>query len=355
MWLALKRLALGVALIVLVSGVLLASDWGRRRSSADRVGHLAILQHTSQPPTATPLARKWQVDLLEYVNVLDVEEAEAGMRLGLRDAGLVEGRDYEFRVRNAQGDMATLSTMVDAALSSGADLLLTTSTPTLQAALRRAREVPVVFTFVADAVVAGAGRSNEDHLPNVTGVPSFGAYDEMIDVVRECLPGARRIGMLVVPGEVNSVYSKEQLEKAAARRGLELVAVAVNASADVPDATLALLAQGIDALCQGGSNLTAAAFASIARPAERAHVPVFGFLSSDFGNGAAVIVARDYFDGGREAGLLGARIMRGERPAAIPFQPLRTMKLLVNLEAARAVGLTVPASLVARASKVIGG
>ena len=309
----------------------------------------------AKAPAATPLARKWKVDLLEFVNVPDVEEAEAGMRTGLRDAGLVEGQDYEFSVRNAQGDMATLSTMVDAALSSGADLLLTTSTPTLQAALRRAREVPIVFTFVADGVAAGAGRSNEDHLPNVTGVPSFGAYDDMIDVVRECLPGARRIGMLVVPGEVNSVYSKEQLGKAAARRGLELVAVAVNTSADVPDATLALLAQRIDALCQGGSNLTAAAFASIARPAERAHVPVFGFLSSDFGNGAAVVVARDYFDGGREAGLLAARIMRGERPAAIPFQPLRTMKLLVNLEAARAVGLTVPAPVVARASKVIGG
>lgn len=308
----------------------------------------------ARAPTATPLARKWKLDLLEYVNVLDVEEAEAGMRVGLRDAGLVEGRDYEFRVRNAQGDMATLSTMVDAALSSGADLLLTLSTPTLQAALRRAREVPVVFTFVADAVAAGAGRSNEDHLPNVTGVPTTGAYDDMIDIVRECLPGARRIGMLVVPGEVNSVYSKEQLGKAAARRGLELVAVAVNTSADVPDATLALLAQRIDALCQGGSNLTAAAFASIARPAKRAHVPVFGFLSSDLGNGAAVVVARDYFDGGREAGLLAARIMRGERPAAIPFRPLRTMRLLVNLEAARAVGLTVPAPLVARASKVIG-
>src|SRR5881396_2683638 len=88
MSLVLKRLALGVALIVLVSGALLASDWGRRRSSADRVQHLAILQHASQEGAAqegliaghAPLARKWKVDLLEYVNVLDVEDAEAGMR-----------------------------------------------------------------------------------------------------------------------------------------------------------------------------------------------------------------------------------------------------------------------------------
>jgi len=335
-WRVLKRLALGIVLIALASAILLASDTGRRR-------------------TATAVGKRWNVNLLEFVRVLDVEEAEAGMQAGLRESGLVEGRHYELRIRNAQGDIPTLSTMVDAALSSGADLLLTLSTPTLQAALRRAGEVPVVFTFVADAVVAGAGRSNEDHLPNVTGVPTMGAYDEMVDVVRQCLPEVRRIGMLFAPVEVNSVYNKERLAEAAARHGIELVTVAVNSTTEVPDATLALLAQGVDVLCQGGSNLTAAAFASIAQAAQRGRVPVFGFLSGDLRNGAAVVLARDYFDGGREAGLMAARIIRGERPAAIPFRPLETTHILVNLEAARAVGLTIPPPILGKAGKVIGG
>jgi len=336
MWLALKRLALGIVLIIIASAILLGSDVGRRTG-------------------ATSQARRWKLDLLQFVKVLDVEEAERGMRAGLREAGLIEGRDYELRVRNAHGDMSTLSTMVDAALSSGADLLLTLSTPTLQAALRRAGEVPIVFTFVADAVAAGAGRSNEDHLPNVTGVPNVAAYEDMIDIMRECMPALRRIGMLFAPAEVNSVYNKEQLAKAAARHGLELITVAVSSTTEVPEATLALLAQRIDALCQGGSNLTAAAFASIARSAQTARVPVFGFLSSDLGNGAAVVLARDYFDGGREAALMAVRIMRGERPAAIPFRPLEATQVLVNLEAARAVGLTIPPAVLGRANKVIGG
>ena len=136
---------------------------------------------------------------------------------------------------------------MDAALSDGADLLLTLSTPTLQAALRRAGDVPIVFTFVADAVAAGAGRSNEDHLPNVTGVPDGGAYEELIDIVSACLPGARRIGTLFVPAEVNSVYNKERIEKAATRHGLELVAVPVNTSAEVSDATL--VAAGAERRC----------------------------------------------------------------------------------------------------------
>jgi ABC-type uncharacterized transport system substrate-binding protein len=336
LWLVGKRLALGIVLIAVISGALLLSDRGSRTA-------------------ATSAGRKWNLDLLEYVQVLDVEEAERGIRAGLAAAGLVEGRDHELRVRNAHGDMPTLNTLVDAALGSGADLLLTLSTPTLQAALRRASEVPIVFTFVADAIAAGAGRSNEDHLPNVTGVPTVAAHDEMIELVRQCLPQARRIGTLFAPAEVNSVVNKELMVKAAARQHLEVVALPVNTSTEIPEATLSLLAERVDVICQGGSNLTAVGFASITRPATRVRVPVFGYLTGDLGNGAAVVLARDYFDGGREAGSMAARIMRGERPAAIPFKPLSTTRLLVNLEAARAIGLTIPPPLVARAAQVIGG
>jgi ABC-type uncharacterized transport system substrate-binding protein len=308
---------------------------------------------TAGPSPPQPLSKRWKIDVLEYVNVLDVEEGEKGIHAGLREAGLVEGRDFELRVRNAQGDMPTLSTLVDAAVGEGADLIMTLSTPTLQAALRRAGAVPIVFTFVADAIAAGAGRSNEDHLPNVTGVPTTGAYDELLSIVQECLPKAQRLGTLFVPAEVNSVYNKEQVEQAARRHGVELVAVAANTASEVSDATLSLLSRNVDAFCQVGGNLTTAAFASIAQPARRAKVPVFGFLSSDLENGAAVVVARDYFDGGRDAGLIAARIMRGEKPAGIPFQPLRTTRILVNQKAARAVGLAIPAPVLQRATKVV--
>jgi len=309
---------------------------------------------SAAPPTAAPLAKTWKVDILEYVNVQDVEDGEKGIRAGLHEAGLVEGRDYALRVRNAQGDMPTLSMLVDAARADGADLLMTLSTPTLQAALQRGGGLPIVFTFVADAIAAGAGRSNEDHLLNVTGVPTAAAYEDMVSLIQECLPNARQLGTLFVPAEVNSVYSKDQIAKAAAQRGMELTTVAANTSAEVSDAALALTTRHIDAICQVGGNLTTAAFTSIAQAAQRAKVPVFSFLSGELRNGATIVAARDYFDGGREAGLMTARIMRGERPASMPFQPLHKTRLLVNLDAARAVGFTVPAALLQRADKVIG-
>jgi ABC-type uncharacterized transport system substrate-binding protein len=303
------------------------------------------------PKPAGPLARKWKLDLLEFITVVDVEEGEHGIRDGFREAGLVEGRDFDLRIRNAQGDMPTLPALVDAALTDGTELLLTMSTPTLQAAIQRTKKVPIVFTFVANAVAAGAAKSNDDHLPNVTGVPTVGAYADLLKVVRKCLPNAKRIGTLFVPAEVNSVTNRDDLVRLAGQQGIEVVSVAANTAPEIADAALALANEDIDAVVQVAGNLTSAGFTSLTQATRRVKLPLFGALSSDAASGAQVVVARDYYEGGREAALLAARIMRGEDPAGIPLQPLTASKLLVNEDAARAIGMRIPESVLGRAQK----
>ena len=329
----LRRLAPGFLAIALAAGILLLMDRPRGGS-------------------ARPAGRPLRVDLLEYVQVLDVEEAEVGIREGFAEAGLAPGRGLELRIRNAQGDMPTLSTLVDAAISEGTDLLMTLSTPTLQAALRRAKDVPVVFTFVADAVAAGAGASAHDHLPNVTGVTTVSPYAELVSVARECLPSLRRAGTLFVPAETNSVFNRDRLQDLAESVGIELESVPVNAITEMSDAADALCSRGLDGILQVGSNLTSSGFASIGQAARRCRTPLFGVLSSDADNGAAVVVARDYREAGRMAAALATRLLRGERPAGIPWASLETTRLLVNLEAARELGLEIPASVLARARRV---
>ena len=180
------------------------------------------------------------------------------------------------------------------------------------------------------------------------------AYEEFLAIVRESFPFVRTMGTLFVPSEVNSVFQKDVLVEAARKVGIEVVAVAASTSAEVPDAALSLCSRRIDALSQIPGNLTASAFPSIAQAARRAKLPVFAFQSSQARAGAAVVLARDYGDGGRESGLLAARVMRGESPATIPFQLVSRTKLIVNLEAARGAGLTLPPALVKRAEEVIG-
>jgi len=300
------------------------------------------------------LAKTWRVDLIQYVSVLDVEEAEEGVKAGFREAGLVETRDYVSTTRNAQGDMATINTLVDAALAEKSDLLLTFSTPVLQAALQRARGVPIVFNYLASPEAAGAGKSDTDHLPNVTGVYLHGAYDDMLALIRQIRPNAWRLGTLFVPSEVNSVYHQAQLAAATRRAGFELVSVPANTSPEVADATLALVSRGIDAICQIPGNLTAAAFPNVAQVARRARVPVFAFQSAQAQAGAVLVLARDYRDGGRLAALLAARVMRGERPAALPFQQVTKTRMFINLTAARDANVTIPSDIVSRADHVVG-
>src|SRR5262249_53978070 len=105
-------------------------------------------QQDSKPEAGQrPLPKTWHLSLVELNRVADVEEAELGVLAGLKEAGLVDGRDYRCTIRNAQGDMATVSGLVDAAVTDS-DLLITFSTPTLQSALQRAKQLPIVFNYV---------------------------------------------------------------------------------------------------------------------------------------------------------------------------------------------------------------
>ena len=309
---------------------------------------------STAPAASRPRPTKvWRIGLVSYVDSPTTEETTEGVLSGLQSEGLMPGRDIEIKVRNAQGDMATLSSMIDAALGEGVDALVTLSTPTLQAALRKASHIPVVFTLVADAVVAGAGKSNDDHLPNITGIVTTSDYQGLAKAVREVMPGARRVGTLFTPAEVNSVYNKDRWVEAARAVGLEVVAIAATTPGEVADAALAMTSQRIDAVCQISDNLTMSSFASILNAARRNRLPVFAFQSPQARDGAVVAVARDYTDAGRDAAAVLARVVRGESPARIPIKPPTRSRLVVNLKAAAALGLSIPAALVARADEVI--
>ncbi len=323
---SLRRAALGLAVVIAASSALLLSD----------------LQHRQgQLPAPDTARRTWKLYFVQFNDVVDVEEAEKGVREGLRESGLHDGRDFVVRTLNAQGDMATVSSLIDAAVTGGADMLITFSTPTLQAALRRAPpSLPVVYNYVASGLKAGAGRSNSDHVPNVAGVSLLPANDEALTLMRTYFPAIHRIGTLYCPAETNMVVAKEALDASAKRLGFDVVYVAADTATDVPDAAAALMSRDIDAVLQIPGNLTASAFGSISEAARRAHIPIFAFQKTQALGGAVVVVARDYGESGRHAAHLAARIMRGEAPSTIPLEDFAGTHLIVNLDAARALNLT---------------
>ncbi len=301
---------------------------------------------------AAPLQKTWSVYIVRYNDAPLGEDATKGAVDGLAAAKLVAGRDYTVQVKSAQGEMAVLSSILDAAKAE-ADLLITFSTPTLQAAVHKFDQTPVIFSVVADAVVAGAGKSPEDHRPNITGITTLGAFDVMPRLLKACLPSVRRVGTVFTPSEDNSVHNKNTLARHLKEAGIELVEVPANTSAEVADAALSLCGKDIEALCQITDNLVAASFASIAMAAEKRRLPVFGFVSAQARDGAVLTLARDYYEAGHEAGLLAARVMRGQNPADIPFRNLQKTRLIVNLRQARRLNIAVPESVIRQADEVM--
>jgi ABC-type uncharacterized transport system substrate-binding protein len=334
----LRRIALCLFVVASASAILLLSD----------------LQHRERATRKIAAKHRWKLYFVQYNDVIDVKEAERGVLQGLTESGLVNGTDYEVQILNAQGDMATVSALIDAAVTGGADMLITFSTPTLQAALRRAQNVPVVFNYVASGLKAGAGKSNTDHAPNVTGVSLLPANDEALTLLKTHFPGIKRLGTLYCPAETNMVMMKNALDESAKRAGFEVVYVPAETATDVPDAAAALVSRDIDAVLQIPGNLTASAFGSISEASRRAHLPVFAFQKSQALGGAMVVIARDYYDSGRHAAVLAARIMRGENPKRIPLEDFGKTNLVINLDAARALDITLPPALVRSAKEIIG-
>ncbi|HQL20459.1 MAG TPA: ABC transporter substrate-binding protein [Opitutaceae bacterium] len=306
---------------------------------------------TAKPAKApTPPAKPWQLRIVAYNETTLSEECLQGLKDGLVRGGLVEGRDFVLKTLNAQGDMSTLSSIMSAVRSDQPDLLMAITTPALQAALRQAGNVRIVFTGVADGVQAGAGKSETDHLPNVTGITTRSPFEGMAALIRELLPNARRVGTLFTPAEVNSLVYKQGFEQALKPLGLELVCVPVTATAETAESTAALCRENIDLVCQISDNTTRPAFGQIARKVSDAGLPIFAFDTNQVKAGAILALARDYYDAGLEAGELAVRILHGESPAGIPFANTRSEKLTVNPAAAAKVGLLLPESLLQRAT-----
>lgn len=227
------------------------------------------------------------------------------------------------------------------------------STPTLQVAMKKVRDVPVVFTFVANPMLAGAGQSYSNHAPNVTGVSSLGPFREMATLLATHYPQYKRVGTLFCPAEINSVFNKDVFTSEAARRQIAVQAVPVNTPSDLPDASAALCSLNIDAIVQISDNLTAAGFGAVGRAAQRARLPLFSFISSTVQHGAAVVISRDFYQGGVDAATAAARVMSGENPATIPFALIAKTVTITHLPNAAILGMPVPVQLINASEKVI--
>ncbi|MDK2848159.1 MAG: hypothetical protein PWP34_1512 [Desulfuromonadales bacterium] len=298
-------------------------------------------------------ARPHEVRIVAFNDAHFAEAGRDGILAGLKEHGLEEGRNFNVRIFNAQGDIATLSSIMTSIRAEKVDLLMAISTPVLQAALRQCGETPIVFTCVGDGVRAGAGKSVTDHLPNVTGITTRSPFKGMARLLSRTMPGIRRVGTLFTPSEINSVLYKDWLAEALKPEGIELVAIPVMSTAETAEGAAALMREDIHAVCQIADNATRPGFGQIVRQADARGLPVFCFDSGGAREGASVVLARDFYSAGRESADLAVQVLSGADPGNIPFANTRTEKFIINPQAARRFGLIVPDELLRKAENIV--
>jgi ABC-type uncharacterized transport system substrate-binding protein len=302
-----------------------------------------------RPPPPAAATRPWDIRVVRYNDAQFSEDTWRGIENGFKQQGRLDGREVNLTCLNAQGDMTTLTSIMTAVRAAQPDLVMPISTPALQAALRQAGELPIVFACVGDGVLAGAGKTVTDHLPNVTGITTFSPFAAMAKLIRQAVPQARTVGTLFTPGEVNSEQYRSAFASALQAEGLVLSAVPITSSAEVAEAVTELLRHELQVVGQISDNLTRPAFAQIARRSREAKLPFFCFDSSGVREGATLALARDFYATGYEAAELAVKVLRGAAPKDIPFANTRTETLTICPDLLTTYGVVLPAELRQRA------
>ena len=274
----------------------------------------------------------------------------------LKELGWIEGRNIELVIRRTLGRPELISSMAAELASMRPDVLLVGGAPSLVAMHRETKDIPIVFVFVSDPLGMGEIESLARPGGNVTGFtafePSLGG--KWVEMLKQVALGLRRIGVLLNPKTTpNSQAFVRSAETAATALSLSINVLPVETDQEI-DRAIEQLAQDAGAgLILVPDPFTAARRNLIVAATQRHRLPFiapFKDFAIQGSLGSLGVNARDEF---RRAATYIDRILRGAKPGELPVQQPTTFELVINLRTAKALGLTVPPLLLARADEVI--
>ena len=285
---------------------------------------------------------------------------ESAMRSGLKDGGYVEGKNFAIAMRYANAEFGRLMPLAAelAALKPG--VIVTSPDEALLAAHRAAPTVPLVASGVAgDLVALGLAASYARPGGVVTGF-TVNAGDggeavagKRIGLLKELAPGVSQIGLIVLAETPEGMAVRNGVKGAAGRLGLAVLPLIVRTLDDVESAFASGLRAGASAFYVDGSPLTFSNRVKVADFASRAGKPTIGSFPEQARAGLLMSYGTDLTDLWHRSGGYAAKILAGENPGDLPIEQASKFTLVINLKTAKALGITIPPTLLARADEVI--
>jgi putative ABC transport system substrate-binding protein len=282
-------------------------------------------------------------------------QSELALFDGLRNLGWIDGRNLTIEYRFSQ-PADRLSGSVADLIALSPDLLIVAG-PQAAVALKSVTDkIPIVFVAVADPVALGLVQSLSRPDGNITGITTVVPgefFGKQIEILQELVPGASKIAFLVNPGNpMHRLALAEEVPRTARHLRVELPVVEATTAEELDIAFASAAAQRVDAMVILGDTLTVLQAPRVIALAAEHHLPAIYFLRQ-FAHGGLVVYGPDFTDLFRRACGHVDKILKGAKPADLPVEQPTKFELVINMKTAKALGLTVPPSLLSRADEVI--
>jgi putative ABC transport system substrate-binding protein len=249
--------------------------------------------------------------------------------------------------RNAQGDIPTLTQITQYMIAQQPDLIATCPTLSTITAIQNTKSIPVFMMVSGTPALMKLNDANGKEPANLFGTgETLGYIDTSFGLIRQIIPRKGkplRVGMVFNQSEPQSAEAVEAIKKLAVRDSLELVALPVNASADVQLVTRSLLAQKIDVFFANPDNTVFAAFESIVKGCDEAGIPIITSEAGLVARGALAAFGADIYQWGYQCGLQAAAHLQNPKASAAKWDVVRERKKVYNAAQAKKFNLTLPA------------
>jgi len=272
-------------------------------------------------------------------------------REDMRELDYVEGKNVRYEFRSDGGQGSRLPALAAELVGLKVDLIVAWFTPAALAARQATRQIPIVMALVGSPVENGLVESLARPGGNVTGMAALGAElaGKCVDLVRELVPSAHRIAALVNAPDPFSKPFLRQIQLNGEASGTAIEPIMIQSTAELDPAFTAMEKERPDAAIVQPS----LPIKRVAELAIKSRIPAMSFIRDFANEGGLMSYGSEEADAYRKAAVYVDKILKGAKPADLPVQQPTKFELVVNLKTAKALGLTIPPSILARADEVI--
>lgn len=332
----LRRMWLGLTLIIATSAFLLLSDMKQRAAGPSKIPKVALFTFSS-------------------LKALD--DGVRGFKDRMKELGYVDGQTAIIQSFNAENDVATGNSIAKQITTGEYPYVVSVSTNCLQAVANANRDGKAkhIFGVVADPSIAKVGVSATnpmDHPPHMVGIGTLMQPRELLLAAQRFNPRAKKFGLPWNPSQANSEKFTIMTRAAAKEFGLELLEAAVDNTAAVGETVSSLVARGAESILVTGDVTVALAIDAVVAEAKKGKIPVLSLLPESVPRGALYGAGADFYNVGGQMADLTARVIKGEDTAKIPILYDLPIKYAVNLKALQGLKDTwvIPQDMMAKAT-----